>query len=109
MSNGQRSGQGTFFYEDGNIYRGSWKNDEKSGYGVEEGDNYYEGEWLHNLKNGRGSMKFSNGSKYEGEFHQNFPDGKGVFQNQTMKYEGEFKMGSFSGKGKLSLKNGDKF
>ena len=54
-------------------------------------------------------MKFSDGSKYDGEFHQDFPDGRGVYQNQIMRYEGDFKMGSFSGKGKLTLKNGDKF
>lgn len=88
MQYGVREGQGTFYYLDKRVYRGSWKNDERCGYGVEEGEDYYEGEWLHGFKNGRGSIKFSDGSLYEGEFHQDMPHGLGIFQNNFMLYEG---------------------
>lgn len=35
MKNGKRSGQGTFYYLDGKVYKGTWENDKKKGYGIE--------------------------------------------------------------------------
>ena len=33
---GLREGEGTFTCEDGNVYRGSWRADNRHGFGVEE-------------------------------------------------------------------------
>ena len=79
MEAGLRSGEGTFYFIDGRAYRGQWKNDEKNGYGVEEGVHYYEGQWKNGLKDGNGVINFDDHSKYEGSFLKDYPEGYGIF------------------------------
>jgi hypothetical protein len=35
MRNGQKNGQGIFYYLDGRVFKGVWVEDEIEGYGVE--------------------------------------------------------------------------
>lgn len=45
---------------------------------------YYRGEWVLGVKEGRGlEISQSNGTKYEGEFHNNFPEGTGKLTNKN--------------------------
>uniref|UniRef100_A0A915N9M9 Junctophilin n=1 Tax=Meloidogyne javanica TaxID=6303 RepID=A0A915N9M9_MELJA len=55
------------------IYRGEWKNDMRSGYGVcERSDGLrYAGEWLDNRKHGYGVTFFRDGTKEEGRYKHN--------------------------------------
>uniref|UniRef100_A0A0K0FNW5 Junctophilin (projected from Caenorhabditis elegans ortholog jph-1) n=1 Tax=Strongyloides venezuelensis TaxID=75913 RepID=A0A0K0FNW5_STRVS len=55
------------------IYRGEWKNDKRSGFGIcERSDGLkYEGEWLNNRKNGYGITYFKDGTKEEGRYKNN--------------------------------------
>ena len=43
MRVGKKNGEGIFYYLDGRIFKGSWKENEISGYGCEEGSHFYEG------------------------------------------------------------------
>jgi len=54
-------------------YRGEWKNDKRSGYGVcDRSDGLkYEGEWLNNRKHGYGSTTLPNGNKINGKYRNN--------------------------------------
>ena len=58
------------YYKNNNIeYEGSFYEDKMQGkgkYNYENG-NYYRGEWKDNKKNGRGIL-FKNNTQYEGEF-----------------------------------------
>uniref|UniRef100_A0A0N5A4W4 Junctophilin n=1 Tax=Parastrongyloides trichosuri TaxID=131310 RepID=A0A0N5A4W4_PARTI len=55
------------------IYKGEWKNDKRSGFGIcERNDGLkYEGEWLNNRKNGYGITYFKDGTKEEGRYKNN--------------------------------------
>ncbi|CEF65400.1 Junctophilin [Strongyloides ratti] len=54
-------------------YKGEWKNDKRSGFGIcERSDGLkYEGEWLNNRKNGYGITYFKDGTKEEGRYKNN--------------------------------------
>lgn len=48
MLNGQRNGNGIFYYKDGGYYDGRWKKNMMNGYGklyYETGKLAYEGQW----------------------------------------------------------------
>uniref|UniRef100_A0A914I891 Junctophilin n=1 Tax=Globodera rostochiensis TaxID=31243 RepID=A0A914I891_GLORO len=55
------------------VYKGEWKNDSRSGYGIcERSDGLkYAGEWLENKKHGFGITYFKDGTKEEGRYKQN--------------------------------------
>lgn len=54
-------------------YRGEWKDDRRSGYGVcSRSDGLrYEGEWLNNRKHGYGATTLPDGTRYEGKYKNN--------------------------------------
>ena len=100
--NGQRNGNGTINYENGESYTGEWKNDQMNGIGTYtySNKNRYEGNWENNMRKGYGVFYFYNGDRYEGHFDNNFAEGKGVFYFKDKDiYEGDFKGGKRSGKG----------
>lgn len=95
------------------IYRGEFKNDQKTGKGevtYKKGNEYYKGEFKDNVINGQGEYKWGNGSWYRGDFIDGKMDGKGVYkmENGTM-YEGEYHQGVREGKGKYKWSNGTIF
>lgn len=57
--------------------------------------------------NGRGIFAYLDGSRYEGQFEENFPDGQGIFYYPNGdQYMGEFVRGLKHGKGKIKYANG---
>ena len=95
-------GNGTFLFENGDQYSGSWTKGLSQGYGVYEFANgdIYKGNWMLGKMEGRGTYVYNNGDKYigmwkagkmegRGHFHWNLPGDlmdKGLF-------EGNFKGG----------------
>lgn len=79
MVAGLREGKGIYYFVDGRVYKGEWVRDKKEGYGSEEGRNLYEGEWVRDMKWGAGKMVFQDGSKYEGYFERDLPNGEGSY------------------------------
>ena len=61
---GLKNGKGTYYYANGNIFEGIWKNDKKEGYGVYSylttGEKY-EGDWMQGEKHGQGTFHFAYG------------------------------------------------
>lgn len=59
MLNGERNGEGTFYYKDGGFYKGEWKNNQMNGYGklfYDGGGVAYEGQWYKDEFHGRGKV-----------------------------------------------------
>ena len=60
------NGDGTYYYNNGDIYVGEWKNGKKYGKGVfswKSGD-IYEGNWVEGKRSGIGLMIMQNGEKW---------------------------------------------
>jgi len=84
--NGERHGQGTFYYNSGDRYEGQWKNGKKHGYGT---------------------YHYNSGDRYIGSFQDDRMHGKGKFINAGGEtYEGEFREGMRHGTGKWWPSNG---
>ncbi len=116
--NGRRQGQGTFTAADGSKYAGEWKDDLGDGKGVlflANGESY-EGLWykgymfLAELSPGVASAVTWHGSFYEGEWHDNLPQGEGtIIGPDGDKYVGDWKDGYAEGRGTKTWADGSKY
>ena len=92
------------YYKLGTIYEGDWKEDKKTGLGIEKmcnGD-LYEGEFKNGKKNGIGVYYWNDNSIYFGEWLDNRCHGYGVFKNgDKSKYQGQFFFNKRDGYGEL--------
>ena len=90
ISNGNKCGDGVYYYKDGSIYKGFYKDDYKSGEGEYIGTDqyYYKGQWKNGQKHGKGVESTPN---LEGK----------VITWDT--YEGEFQDDKYYGNGKLTI------
>lgn len=71
-------GHGKLLMSDGSFYEGEFNNGEISGSGVRKWTstgNIYEGEFFRGELTGKGTMKYSNGSIYEGDWYENMRQG----------------------------------
>merc|ERR1712130_1065117 len=125
--NGMKNGVGWSFLRKGGFYKGYYKNGKRDGEGNiydEKGKKeqklvFKEGRRngftvLENLKYGKrkGHVFYwsSNSDRYEGQFKNNVPYGKGkVLRGNGDKIVGEFKNGQLNGFGKYFWKDGDYF
>ena len=81
------------YYKLGTIYEGYWKDDKKTGIGIElkYDGTLYKGEFDKGKKNGTGIYYWNDNSIYFGEWQDNKCHGYGVFKNgNRSKYQGEF-------------------
>lgn len=77
---GEKHGNGTHRYRNGDVYQGSWKKGKRDGdHGKytyrkrnphQETSAEYEGEWKNDKRHGQGIMIFSNGDKYQGQWEK---------------------------------------
>lgn len=90
-------------------YQGNWDRDTKDGEGEEtfEDGTYYKGTYKKDKRSGYGILKQpKQGLEYEGEFKNNEFDGKGTLKTSEGTYQGEFLCGKKHGNGILkTLKN----
>ena len=95
-------GNGTYLFENGDLYNGLWKKGIPNGYGVYEFANgdVYKGAWKGGLMDGRGTYTYANGDKYIGAWKDGKMNGRGHFHWELIgdlmtnaKYEGFFKDG----------------
>lgn len=105
---------GTIRYEDGDIYKGSYKEDDvigsyKDGKGI-----YYcfngtviKGVWVNDHLNGKATVKYKNKDKYTGNFKEDVRSGNGkyAFKNGDV-YKGNWKNDYMNGKGVYRFKKG---
>lgn len=135
LSNGNLTGNGTFSFKTGEVYTGSWSDNDFSGdgelqfatdkytgqfsesefngqgtYTWENGDSY-EGQWLNGAMNGEGTYTFADGVAVSGKFSDNVLDTSYctiTFPDGTV-YSGRLIEGKISGSGTMTYPNGDKY
>ncbi|XP_050306571.1 alsin [Anthonomus grandis grandis] len=103
--------KGNFMANSASLYIGEWSCGKKSGYGIMDdiasGEKYL-GFWSDCKKEGRGMIVTSEGTYYEGNFHNDLLQGEGIMVLEDgTHYEGEFKgTGIVSGRGTFTLRSG---
>jgi len=99
-----KHGFGTYYYNNGNIFEGNWRDDKRDGFGKLYFNNgtIFEGNWYMDHRNGNGILFYKDGSMFEGEFvnslrhgigKRSWPDGtswRGVFQKRIPLDKGEY-------------------
>ena len=108
---GERNGNGSYTYENGEIYDGEWKDGKYNGQGTYSYANgeIYDGEWKDGMWNGKGRYCFENGNVYVGDFRDYRMHGQGVFTTPDgANYVGGLKEGKFHGQGALTYVDGSK-
>ena len=114
MANSSYNGKGKLISENKDVYIGDFIDGEKNGEGkliFNDDETEYNGKFLKGNLTGYGNMKWKSGIEYEGNFNDNFFDGKGVLSDKHTgdKYEGNFDKNLFHGKGKYTYGNGDEY
>ncbi|KAL3147634.1 hypothetical protein ABBQ38_014684 [Trebouxia sp. C0009 RCD-2024] len=85
--------EGTCTYEDGAVYTGDWRQDQRSGWGKHTFSNkdWYEGEWDADTMQGQGRLTLTDGSFYECSWQAGKPiTGKWSSADGKTEYEGQF-------------------
>jgi hypothetical protein len=111
LKDGKPHGEGEIIHNDGSTFVGSWE-EGKMVYGTLTFSNgvKYIGEFMDGYRNGQGTMTWPNGDSYVGEWHENNRHGKGTYiRKGYWKYEGNFDYGVKDGHGALTLEFGDSY
>lgn len=133
FANGLENGKGVLSDKNGKIiYVGQWVNGNINGYGKLCGKDFiYEGQFVNNKKEGKGSIVYSDSTKYTGQFKNDLKNGFGIFYEDNgwrtegnyindslngfaknydstnfLKFEGYYKGDFWNGKGTLYDKSG---
>ena len=98
FNKGSYHGQGKIEYFHGSQYEGEWKNDRKEGngvmtYSIDTPRISYNGEWVDSKEQGHGILYNRDHSKYEGNFLNGSPDGKGIYEDEDRTIEGKWSDG----------------
>jgi hypothetical protein len=86
FKDGMLYGEGTFIWEDGQTYIGSWVNNKMQGSGklnYPRSGSCYEGEFNDNKRHGYGTYFWNVSKYYRGEWFNNTPHGEGVIVNNN--------------------------
>ena len=113
-SNKKRQGFGISISADGNtLYKGNWESDKIGDFGLflEKKGNYYLGQIKEGKFEGKGELNIEGISKYNGEFKNDLPEGKGIFEDyeNNYKYDGDWSLGKKNGRGVLEFADGTKY
>ena len=104
------NGKGTFVYNDGSKYTGTFTKGKPNGTGTyhHRDGSVYAGEFSHGAKHGLGKIRFQSGDEYSGHFEQGVISGFGimVYRNGD-RYEGTWVNGKSAGSGTYAFADGD--
>lgn len=104
-----RHGEGSLFYNSGNVYKGQWKNGAPDGVGEKQysnGDSFV-GLWSQGKRQGRGSYLYNEGHIFEGIYVDDKPNGYGILTTiQGDRYSGWWRNGLKEGTGVEILHEG---
>jgi hypothetical protein len=96
-------GYGTWVFNTGEKYAGSWRNKKRNGKGINyfvDGE-WYKGDWVNDQRQGQGVNYSANGDLYEGQWKGNARHGYGVLTKINGDVvEGMWEYGRFVGSGK---------
>ena len=107
---GQMHGRGVYWYADGKVYEGDWKDDKRHGRGVcrYASGNLYDGDYKDDKRHGGGMYRYASGAVYEGDWTDDKRHGRGVFRYiDSSVYEGDYKDDNRHGQGVYRYANGD--
>jgi len=70
-----RSGFGTYYYSNGDIYKGNWKDGHKNGQGtyIWSSGSYHHGLYVNSNREGHGKFIWTNGDEFEGTWKNDQP------------------------------------
>ncbi|KAL7747632.1 hypothetical protein RI367_006921 [Sorochytrium milnesiophthora] len=109
---GERHGQGTATFPNGDTYHGMYYNGRRHGHGVyswKKPRARYIGEYVDNWRHGRGMMCYPDGGRYQGEFVAGKRHGYGVYVYPNADvYAGEWVQNKKHGQGVYTHINGTK-
>ena len=82
VKNNLPNGKGEEYFNQGDIYKGSFVNGKKEGYGIFEKRNkfIYEGYFKNDKYEGKGKIYYLNGNVFDGMFKNNKEDGTGILK-----------------------------
>lgn len=112
FKSGKIHGEGTLFFSNGNKYFGSWKNQFREGKGkmIYSNGDIYRGHFSKSKFNGKGTMDFSSGDSYTGQWKNDYQHGEGIYTfADGNRYEGYFLEGKFDGQGTMYYADGSIF
>ena len=113
FQNDEITGNGVFKYSNGDVYEGGFINSQKHGNGVftYANGNKYEGNYANDVRSGKGKFKWASGASYEGDFSNDLKNGYGVMTYESGdRYEGFFKNDKRDGaKGVYMWSNGERY
>lgn len=107
--NGNRHGSGTLLFADGSEYVGEWECNLQHGIGTRRWTNgdCYTGQYENGKRTGEGRFYFSNGDMYTGQWQDGVMEGFGrYYYSSGQRFEGMFRAGKRRGKGKLQRTDG---
>ena len=109
---GKRHGRGKMTFSNGSHYEGEFRHGEFHGSGtLTDGRSKYVGEFRDGNKDGRGVWTFPpypRATLYKGEFLDDLPHGPGtIVFSDGMRYRGEFRQGGFHGKFVVTWSKGE--
>lgn len=85
-----QDGYGTYYYSDGNVYEGFFKDGTRNGPGILtfSGGDTYIGNWVNGLKDGYALYKWSSGAAYIGYYKNDKLNGEGMYLNEKNEIKG---------------------
>lgn len=107
---GHRHGDGTYYYNSGNVYSGRWAYGKKSGYGVMKfrNGNRYEGNFEYGEYSGSGTFYYANGQRIVGQWRNDNPTYGTLYWSISEYCQGNFKDWKLDGRC-LYTKNGSSY
>lgn len=117
----KQHGKGILKYPNGTVYKGYWAYGLRNGFGVSETADHqkYKGNWLKGLKYNYNILievdmeyfilavviciSFIYLNSYDGNWLNNYPQGKGKLITKSFTYDGNWNLGNKHGKGTLTF------
>ncbi|GAA3413095.1 MORN repeat-containing protein [Paenibacillus hodogayensis] len=96
---------------DNKITEGNWIDKEEEAFYIElDADETYKGQFRNGMKSGKGVYRWSDGTKYEGQWYKDREHGFGIKEYANGdRYRGEWRDGLFEGKGVYEWNDGTTF
>lgn len=117
-SKGEKHGEGTMTWSNGDVYKGHFVNDRRSGHGVltfvgsdvQQDSGEYVGDWSNDKMHGSGTRRYPNGDVYVGNYVEGKRQGEGrfYFANGDL-YFGEWENNQMHGPGLYYFSSGVRF
>ncbi|GAX23103.1 hypothetical protein FisN_25Lh060 [Fistulifera solaris] len=116
-SKGEKHGEGTMTWSNGDVYKGQFVNDRRSGHGVltfasdtQHDNGEYVGDWANDNMHGSGTRRYPNGDVYVGKYANGKREGEGrfYFANGDL-YFGEWENNQMHGSGLYYFSSGVRF